>query len=715
MEPGRPSSSPWAALGSRIDELEAENIALREQLELSRVQPTRDPTYKPASVEEYGPLATAYNNLAEKYRELEYRHDKCQPYIDRATRKYNEAKKNAGQWKAYYEKIKAAKRSGLEDARKRPTEAAGAPNHVATEEAHGEAEELTPRPARPGCERQHRSLPPIAEASKPQLSSVSTEPCVHRSSSHPTHVTSSQTTDPGSDPAHQGPPLPGQQAPSSDDDAVLVSTRSLKRKRGAHTRTIPQAVRIKQEPNSPEMPIEIKSEDYSSPVRHRLHIARQQTSDLNAIGEVYDTPRRHRVQFRAVSEEVRKLPRLPTGISSLSDGAEPEQEQAVAPQQSQHPVLKASRIAHTHNEKNALRPLSVNVAAQRTPVGRRRRRDEDAVAKAALLSEDGDVAEEQSQHLATEGQNATKTIAGRRLTSMLDVPASPFQPLAKDHTPQSVSSMPKGQLTPASNRRPTSKQSKHISPKKPVLTPVSEARPILVASNKRSPAKQGASSSRVVRTPLGAPKQFIKSESPNKKPTGQKSGTSATNDLNLEDSPPPVRPEDEPLRNRPLSALRPEDCKVNPKYMGTDFAFADTLRGRDQRRCLQGCTNPDCCGGALRQAAEAAGNVGQSDAEVLEDFLGGNWQEIMGAYTRDQRGDLLKQARASSFARQYGKHKQAYERRTTPPGFWETGMPTTQEEAAFRAESEEIRRKKAEFRWREAMREGDGMWLFRDE
>jgi len=102
------------------------------------------------------------------------------------------------------------------------------------------------------------------------------------------------------------------------------------------------------------------------------------------------------------------------------------------------------------------------------------------------------------------------------------------------------------------------------------------------------------------------------------------------------------------------------------------------------------------------------------DSEVLEDYMGPNWEQLMGAYAPDKRKDLLMQARASAFANQYGKHRHGFERRSTPPGFWRTDMPTTQEAEEDRAKAQDLERRKVEERGREAMREG-GRWLFRDE
>ena len=104
----------------------------------------------------------------------------------------------------------------------------------------------------------------------------------------------------------------------------------------------------------------------------------------------------------------------------------------------------------------------------------------------------------------------------------------------------------------------------------------------------------------------------------------------------------------------------------------------------------------------------------KSDAEVLEVFLGSDFATIMGYYGPEKRKDLIMQAHAYVFANQHGKHRHAFERRSTPPGFWRTDMATTQEEEEDRAKAREMERKKVEERWREAMRTG-GRWLFRDE
>jgi hypothetical protein len=182
-----------------------------------------------------------------------------------------------------------------------------------------------------------------------------------------------------------------------------------------------------------------------------------------------------------------------------------------------------------------------------------------------------------------------------------------------------------------------------------------------------------------------------------------------------EDVPAP-QPEDEPLRIRPVNSLRLEDFKVNPNYLGSNFAFADTLRGRDQRRDLHTCTKPDCCGDAFRKALEVGGTVlsGKSDALALEAYLGDTWADVIRSYSPEKRKELTLQAHVHAFAEKNGKHRHAFERASTPPGFWRTDMPNTQEASSDRAQATNMENKVIEERWREALK-SNGRWLFRDE
>ena len=455
-------------------------------------------------------------------------------------------------------------------------------------------------------------------------------------------------------------------------------------------RAMPPPSRIKQEPGV-DAPIEIRSEDFSSPVSSQRRIVRTHTSDLDASTEKVRTPHRRRLaqvmEGRATSEELVRRPSLITRTSSLSDGDVEAQGSRFSHRIRGSKALTSVAstrdlgIGHKSHDlsSTALKPLSNNTVVShregRRSDSKRERRNRETANRIAFISEDGDGdGARLTSKVSAHKNGVTNSRREARLDGMLERPAPAMTELIRSQTPNSV---------PSKSMRP--------------LTPVSLEAKRSAPSLQRSVLEQTVKKSAMSR-PIGK-------------------GPTSVQRIKIEDdAPPPMRPEDEPLRLRHYTSLGLDDFKINPKYMGSEFAFADTLRGRDQRRCMQGCTKPDCCGGAFMKAIQMAGIVksGKTDAEVLENFLGGNWQEIMGSYERAKRDDLLLQAHASSFSNKFGKHKHAFERRSTPPGFWRIDMASTQEEMDDRAKALELEKQKIEERWREAMREG-GRWLFRDE
>ncbi|KFY09857.1 hypothetical protein V492_05313 [Pseudogymnoascus sp. VKM F-4246] len=181
-------------------------------------------------------------------------------------------------------------------------------------------------------------------------------------------------------------------------------------------------------------------------------------------------------------------------------------------------------------------------------------------------------------------------------------------------------------------------------------------------------------------------------------------------------------PDDEPFRARPLWRLGLEHFKVDPDHnQGYDYAFRDVVRGHEQRKCLPGCTNPECCGNGFRKLAELTAGQGKNrssdrdseDERILEDFLGGNIHKLQ-AMSTDERQETLIQAKARDLANKHGKHRHAFERRQSPPGFWRADFPTTQEVQSDRAEAADFERELVRKRYEDAMR-GGGKWMFRDE
>ncbi len=177
-----------------------------------------------------------------------------------------------------------------------------------------------------------------------------------------------------------------------------------------------------------------------------------------------------------------------------------------------------------------------------------------------------------------------------------------------------------------------------------------------------------------------------------------------------------------PLRRQPVEKLRLEDFKINAaKNNGETFAYSEVVRGRADRASLAGCTDPQCCGKAFRAMAaselDAAGlgHFGRPDSVVLMERHLGDEAFVLARMTPDEKRALWLEARTKELADKYGKHRHRFYRRASPPGFWDTDFPSTQEEAQNRVEAERVIRATIQERHREAMQQGGGRWLFRDE
>lgn len=188
--------------------------------------------------------------------------------------------------------------------------------------------------------------------------------------------------------------------------------------------------------------------------------------------------------------------------------------------------------------------------------------------------------------------------------------------------------------------------------------------------------------------------------------------------INGRAKPAEMRPQNEPYRAWPLDRLELNNFKINPDYnQGFDFAYNTVARKRDERRCMNGCTRPDCCGDKFLSMARIGGltnleGFGQEaeEREILEEYLGEE-KHLLGP--KDRKG-LLLEAQARRLADVYGKHRQTHQRPRTPPGFWRADMPDTQELENDREEARKLERKDIYERYRDAIRPG-ALWKFADE
>ncbi|KAF1810019.1 hypothetical protein P152DRAFT_484111 [Eremomyces bilateralis CBS 781.70] len=210
------------------------------------------------------------------------------------------------------------------------------------------------------------------------------------------------------------------------------------------------------------------------------------------------------------------------------------------------------------------------------------------------------------------------------------------------------------------------------------------------------------------------------------------------------------------LRDLPVRELNLEDFRVNPNLNeGIMHAFSEVVRGH-ARKCLPGCTDPSCCGQNFLAMAENAGpemfdvpkgfassqesisaeeherddqgnfivtaRVGgtktalhPNDIRVLKNYLGQAFSfDLLSSMNAKGLKDTVSEARADWLSEKYGRHRQAFTRRPTPPLYWRTDMPSTQELEKQRKEAKEANAKEVQERARIALR-GGGRWVFRDE
>ncbi|KPM39072.1 hypothetical protein AK830_g7514 [Neonectria ditissima] len=175
------------------------------------------------------------------------------------------------------------------------------------------------------------------------------------------------------------------------------------------------------------------------------------------------------------------------------------------------------------------------------------------------------------------------------------------------------------------------------------------------------------------------------------------------------------------LRNKPPSELRPDDFKVNPLTNdGHDFAYTEVVRDRNERACLQGCTDMHCCGKEFRALAISqrpnpplTPAQRMEEQKLLEDYMGESAYRL-GMMEKPERDELWIEAKTQELANKYGKHRHRFSRMRSPPGFWNADFPSTQELQADRAEATKRDKQTVQERYREAMRSG-GKWIFRDE
>lgn len=432
--------------------------------------------------------------------------------------------------------------------------------------------------------------------------------------------------------------------------------------------------------SSSRKPVTVKSEQMSSSPLQNLMQQRGlndlDTQDLDEIDNSVQTPKKKNAYYAT------NVTNLPFPIFQEEGSPEPTRR---APSDSQSDEQPGG---HRPNHASALQPKDCNKSIVRRPDpedpgrdAKRRRGDRRGAEAIHIITEDG---EDEFYKGRGKGRSSLKKPnESGRLNNLLEAPSSPKMALTPRTAPQSAGA----KVFSGSTRDPNGYGRLSLG------TP-SKIDLIRTTASARQPAPTF--------TVPGQPRVSVDNARFNRN-----TDRSATHD--------------EPYRSRTVERLSLDNFRINPdRNEGIDYAFDDMVRKRDQRQCLPGCTRPDCCGSRFRAMAKHGGlralpgrESADEDLEILENYLGDQKHKLK-TMSEDERDQLLIDARAEALAARYGKHRYAHERHNSPPGFWRTDMPSTQEQERDWEEARQMEREKVASRYREAMRPG-GMWKFADE
>jgi len=459
------------------------------------------------------------------------------------------------------------------------------------------------------------------------------------------------------------------------DTPIIISSRSVKKRKN----------RSGTGSNDPSSYAKVKAEILtSSPIglAGLQNLFPQESIDLDEIGEKMNTPKKRRqaIQASRYKNDSTAYKRLPAEFVQAID------------------LQRGGSKAQTKESPSALQPASPNKQILPRTSGKgqepKRRRLGERMRGAMIFGEDGenDVTSKIGSKTEIQTENPLKLPANaaelqRRLSGLLEGPSSekevltPTRPLAFS----SATAQLRAGATPAGKYERPTLLTRHQAGAGTTPNTLAASRDV-----PRSEHKPSTSKKRTARTPKDI--RAFNADGPSK----------------------------EPLRARSVDLLGLEHFKVNPSFnQGSDYAFADVVRGRKLRKCLPGCTKPECCGDKFRKfieftkAHEQQTFFQEENERLLEDYLGDNKGRLRNM-TQMEKEELLVRAKARELANKASKHRHAYERRRSPPGFWRSDFPSTQELLSDRQEAANRERELVQERYEEAMRPG-GRWLFRDE
>ena len=547
--------------------------------------------------------------------------------------------------------------------------------------------------------------------------------------------------------------------PEDDDIPLVVSERSLKRKRVNHRENSHNGRGILNVEGSAKQPVRIKEEspEKSPPQKVSRHLRRVDTLDLEGLGSRIVTPRKHQ-RFKEILEQTergtlqeRALHELRQERSmSLPLDALAQSCQVLDPQS---PINLTRDPDEALNDENAhqttdvsLVPTVVTSANGRAPQNSHRLGN-------ALNSLDPNVPTTPRNPPANLLRKGSSRLYERSAGAIPSVTEDGEEPPATRRHHRNGKEAARGVLRPVQRSNSDSIKEKHgrlqglLDSSSPGRAPLSERKAL--HKDKQTSIRDVISSEMLSGSDIPDLEHKItkiKQEEDEVPLVEHKESAVQRQELdgrmeyrpsdhgipprNVQRSSAPLPPQQTPLRYLPTEALKLSDFKPNPKTnQGFDYAYKETVRNHDAKCRLPGCTDLNCCGGAFRRLAEigalpimesARGLWDSSSAEdedpdmrLLIAYLGISANAVNRLSAEERQAGLVA-AQAELFANQFGKHRQQWERARSPPGYWNTDFPSTQTQMKDRMEAWKREREKVEERAREARR-GAGRWIFRDE
>jgi hypothetical protein len=495
---------------------------------------------------------------------------------------------------------------------------------------------------------------------------------------------------------------PALDAEEDEDIPEFVSERSLKRKRGELSKSRFEIYADRSSDGTPVRPHRVKEEPCSSPPISAYKMPLNETMDLDDLApNVLKTPRhnRRRLSIQTESSDTPRQQRSNSAPLTQDERNEVQENNAYLEWNSPTALTTEvyeqevaasieARAFSTPTEPNqaertvlrAIDPNVVNSASEEPPNKRSRRVEAENREKHGFLAESGETPPPLDDELRRPPHSARARI-NQRLRDIKN-PQTPSKFSPKTPKSERVKIKTEQIPTPPSTLSRTAR------------TSATGSRATKSASKARSHPRDDPTPDRPIWT----------MKTPETRSSARKSRAS------------PMK-EQGRLREKPVTGLGVQDFKPNPEYnQGYSYAFSETVRKRGDRMCLPGCTNLQCCGSTFRVFAEAQGPLSSSQEEaLLEDYLGDAYNNMqMTQMSSEERQELILQARTKKMAKESGKHREAYGRQRTPPGFWRVDFPTTQEQQEDRARAKEQEKVIVQERWLEAHRKG-GKWIFRDE